>query len=321
MEWYQIAAIALGAGLLFVVVSAWVCIRMIVRARRLTGDEIRRNDTANGFGEAFEDFDLRWRREPFSLQREDALIRGELILNPNDRVSVDGVERRRVVIVCHGLTAERRAAVKYVKLFYDVGFSAVIFDERYFGASTGRCCTLGQEESKDLAALIALTRQTFGEDCILGLHGESMGAATALLALKYDSPAFVVADCPFADTRRLLRRQIRQILHVPAQPVLFVAELIARLFYGYRPELVRPMEAVAASDVPVCFMHGRSDTLIDCAHSEDMHRMQGDPRSEINLFDGAIHAYSIVTDPDGYREKLLAFLRRCEVPLRTEEHQ
>ena len=42
-----------------------------------------------------------------------------------------------------------------------------------------------------------------------------MGAATALLTLKYETPDFVIADCPFADSKLLFAQWLKRNLHIP----------------------------------------------------------------------------------------------------------
>ena len=115
----------------------------------------------------------------FILAKAGADISGEYMMNP-----ADSGTPRKVAIICHGHTVNRYSDLKYADIFYRAGFSTVIFDERYFGESTGDFCTLGQNEARDVAAIIAYVRQIFGQDCVIGLHGESRGAATALLTLK-----------------------------------------------------------------------------------------------------------------------------------------
>jgi len=278
--------------------------RMVTQAVRYTEQDVRKQDLSNGFGDAIHAYETAWKRTPFELERSGAVLSGELIENP-----ADSTAPHKAVIICHGHTVNRYADLKYAALFYRLGYTVIIFDERYFGRSTGRCCTLGQEESRDVAAIIAWTRRQLGKDCEIGLHGESMGAATALMALNYEHPAFVVADCPFADSEQLLRQFIHAHLHMPAWPLVPMIEAVAEKRYGYSVKSVSPIRAVQGSDVPICFMHGSSDTLIPCSASQSMAAVCRNPKSRIFLYDKADHACSIVVDPKGYEERMDAFIR------------
>ena len=218
---------------------------------------------------------------------------------------------RKVAIICHGHTVNRYSDLKYADIFYRAGFSIVIFDERYFGESTGDFCTLGQNEVRDVAAIIAYTRQIFGQDCVIGLHGESLGAATALLVLQYETPDFVIADCPFADSKLLFAQWIKRKLHIPIGLIWPILRRRAKRKYDYDVESVSPVAAVQGKNVPICLMHGKSDNLIPYTHSQMLHAACANPNSELHLFENADHARSIVVARTEYERLVLAFLHNC----------
>lgn len=297
------ALLALPAAATFIAAK---CLQMVVHPVRHTRDEVFREDEGHGVAYGFEPYEHEWKRTPFSFERGGAVLEGEFVENPAD----DGA-RRKIAIISHGHTVNRFSSLKYAALFYRAGFSLVLYDQRYFGASTGDYCTLGQEESLDLAGLIERTRRRFGEDCLIAVHGESMGAATSLLCLKHARPDLVVADCPFADSIQLFGQWIRQNLHIPPEPVLPFFELLARRLYDYRVREVSPIEAVRNADVPICLIHGNADTLIPCSHSEALFAACRSARSELHLIDGAGHAQSVVSDPEEYEKIVRSFLKSC----------
>ena len=279
------------------------CLMLIVKPVRHSYETMRRQDIDNGFSEAIDAYENKWNRKDFELNCDDAVIRGELIINPH-------AKENKAAIICHGHTANRYSAIKYAKLFYDRGYNIVIYDERFFGRSGGDFSTLGEKESKDLAKIIDFTRETF-KDCFLALHGESMGAATALLVLQYEKADLVIADCPFSDSTRLFNEYIVRNMHIPPVFVVPFMKILARMQYRYHITSTSPIKAVSQSDVPICFMHGTDDTLIVCDHSKVMYDVCRNPLSELNLFDGADHAMSIVSNPKRYEEILDSFLRSC----------
>ena len=302
------ALLIVGAVLLLALAAQLViaenCLRMVVHPVRYRAEETAATDRANGFGAAIDAYERDWARRPFKIESDGADIAGEIIENP--------AAKNKAVIVCHGHTVNRIASLKYADIFYRAGYSLLIYDERYFGESTGDFCTLGQKEAEDLATLYTFAKWQFGQDCAIGLHGESMGAATALLSLRSIRPAFVVADCPFADSEQLFGQWIRGNLHIPPGPVLAVVRRIALHRYGYRIRETSPIAAVRESETPICFMHGRADSLIPCSHSEALFAACRNEKSELHLFDGAEHAQSLQSDPAGYERILLAFLENVQ---------
>lgn len=264
-------------------------------------------DINRGLVEGINDYYEVWEKTPFEITSDDATIIGEIVVNPLDNGNI-----HKVVILCHGQTARRISMAKYGKLYYELGYSLVLFDERYFGESSGEYCTLGYKESLDIKNVIGLAKKIFGEDMFWGLHGESMGAASSLLTLDSEKPDFVVADCPFSDLSLLIKEQAYKQASFLGLLALKNAAKEGIKRYNYDYTLVKPIEAVKKSTVPICFMHGNGDTLINCKHSEAMFAESKNDDSEIHLFENAEHACSLASNPQMYLDCLTNFLNKVE---------
>lgn len=282
-----------------------IMINYIMQGKRKTYEIIRGQDAA--YAEGFDDYENLWDRHPFILPTENAEISGEYILNPNHTEGVN-----KVAVICHGHTVLRASDFKYARMFYRLGYHIVIFDERYFGESKAKYCTLGMMESRDIAAVIGYAREIFGEDAFIALHGESMGAASELLALKYTDVDLVIADCPFARSSTQLANVAKNRVGIMGKPAMFFARLIGIARAGYDFNKVNPIEAVADSNVPICYIHGLEDKYIPCIHSEDMFAVTKNPLSEIHLVPEARHALSVAVDFEGYVKILNDFVRKVE---------
>lgn len=211
----------------------------------------------------------------------------------------------RCVILTHGYGYNRVGAVKYALLFRKLGFSAVIYDNRGHGENLRTHVTMGKREHRDLLAVIRDTRRRFGYGTI-GLHGESMGSATTVMALgEKPEAAFAVCDCGYADLPLLLRDLIGKQFRLPAW-LVYPASVICRLRFGFAFGEVRPVEALRENTVPVLFIHGAADDFILPEHARLLH--QAAPGSRLVLVEGAGHAVSICTDPQGYAAAVESFL-------------
>ena len=279
----------------------------IMLSPRIPGDELIRIDKERGFEDAIDDYNYRWTKEAFTLDTDDARLKGEIIFNP----SFDG-PRKKVAIIAHGLTAAKEADIKYAKIFYELGYNVIIFDERYFGESEARYCTLGMKEADDIKCLCEYARTRFGDDCFIGLHGESMGGASVLRMLLNFKPDFVVADCPFSDLQLLIKELARRRAGILGTPARYVARLIGYMRYKYDYFKVKPIDAVREADVPICFMHGEDDMLINASNSREMYELCKNPLSEIHIFKGADHALSIATDRHSYEVCVQNFVKKTE---------
>ena len=288
---------------------AEMIINMIMLPERIPFEKTEALDTADGFGEAFKDYHEKWERHSFKVPSDDITVSGEYIINP-DAKELNG--RKKVAVVCHGQTVTRAGAIKYAKMFYDFGFNVVIFDERYFGETTGDYCTLGWKEPEDIKAVIRYAREVFGENCFLGVHGESMGAGSSLKALDTEKPDFVIADCPFSDVGLLIHDLSWQKAWILAPLAMKRARKIGIKRNGLDYTLVKPIESVSKADVPVCFFHGKTDNLINCKHSVMMYEALKNPLKEIHLMENTDHARSVFNYPKEYVEIMKSFIEKIE---------
>lgn len=228
------------------------------------------------------------------------ILHAELLDNPKHSTEY--------VIITHGYTDNRFGALKYVPAYLDLGFNCVIYDLRGHGENERTFTTYGIREALDLECLIEDTRQRYPDLTMLGLHGESLGAATTVTVLKYRPQVdFAVSDCGFSDIENVLREGFR---HQGVPQFLFsLADLGARIRYHYALKDMRPIDSLEDNEVPVLFLHGEEDTLILPKNSEDMAaRTKG--RSEFHTIPKAGHAESVIVDPVLYGHYLAEFLGR-----------
>jgi len=227
------------------------------------------------------------------------ILHAELLKNPHPT--------DQYMILSHGYTDNRIGSLKYARMYLDLGFNCIIYDLRGHGQNAPAFTSYGILEGKDLACLIEDTRERYPELSMLGLHGESLGAASTVTALKYRPQAgFVIADCGFSDIENVLREGYRNA-HVPG--FLFdLADLGARLRFHFSLKAMRPIDSLDENRIPILFIHGAEDRFILPVNSQDMYERTQGPK-EIRLIPGAGHAESILTDPVSYRAAVSDFLR------------
>ncbi|MCM1533822.1 MAG: alpha/beta hydrolase [Corallococcus sp.] len=299
-------------GVVLGVVALWLITCAVIAAKTLDGavhptahtiDEarIRQSSTENI---DLDVYDKQWDKRSFELDGLHGKLSGEMIVNPADKG-----QRKKVAVICHGYSWNRINSLKYAQVFYKLGFNLVIYDHSYFGLSEGKFCTLGFYERHDLSKVIDYAREQFGEDCIVALHGESMGAVTVLTELGIrDDVDMVVADCPFSHTLNYYGELFKKLTRLPSFPVVEMTGSMAKMKYGYDYSKCNPIDDVRKSNVPICFIHGKSDDFIYPHHSEDMYAVCNNPLSELHLVDSAAHACSYMTDNEGYFEIVKNFV-------------
>lgn len=215
------------------------------------------------------------------------------------------------VIISHGYTSNRMGSLKYMHLFREMGFNCLIYDNRSHGDNRRGVCTMGKRESYDLLALIRYVYHRFGDDIYLGLHGESMGAALQIMALR-EKPRlqFIINDCGFASLMDVITHNARALLHLPRW-ICYPASLASLCYFGFSYTELRPIDALKENRVPICFIHGAKDDFIPSSHSERMcAATQG--YSELHLFPEAEHALSIDSDEVRYAQVIRDFLQKIK---------
>ena len=210
------------------------------------------------------------------------------------------------VILTHGYTDNRMGALKYVPMYLRLGYNCIVYDLRGHGENKKTFTTYGVRESLDLDCLVKDTRERYAGLTSLGLHGESLGAATTVMCMKYKPKVdFAVADCGFSDIENVLR-DIYRNAHMPAF-LLGLTSIGAKLRYGHSMKEMRPIDSLKENDIPILFLHGAEDTFILPKNSEDMaKRTRG--RAQYHVIPGARHAESILAAQETYERIVKEFL-------------
>lgn len=267
--------------------------------------------TMNGTRQTLEEA-LQWQRDHYDLSWFDRLETESYLVPSYDGYELHCLlcrcpeESNRYVILTHGYTDNRYGALKYARLYLDKGFHCILYDLRGHGENAPTFCTYSIREGKDLYEIIKDSYSRYGAEITLGLHGESLGAASTIAALQYGPQvAFAVADCPFADIENVLRTR------APA-PAVGWASLWAKLRYGYAFSEMRPIDALKNSQVPLLLLHGAADNFISPENSRRLYQAAQGPK-ELHLIPGAGHAQSVLTAPEEYAAIVHAFLEKLSM--------
>lgn len=252
------------------------------------------------------------------MEQEDCEFEDEYVITSYDGYTLHAAllpcedeTSKKYVIVSHGYTYNRFGAVKYAKYYRQLGYHCVVYDDRGHGANKRSRCMFGKREARDLMVVIEDTYRRYGQDIYLGLHGESMGSGLTLAALQYKPDVkFLVADCGYADVYDVMYGQMVKLFHLPKW-CLDVANIFAKVFFGYSFTEIRPIDYVGDTEIPICFIHGGKDDFIHMSHSERMHKATKS-YSEYHVFPEGVHGCSIDSDPDRYGRVLENFLCKVE---------
>ena len=248
-----------------------------------------------------DDFD-KLKKEEVTIKTSDGLmLKGYYIYGNKDK--------EKTVILVHGITVGIPWSFKYMDMFLKRGYNVLIYDQRRHGESEGKYSTYGYYEKEDLKLWTDFVRRKNGSNAKIGLHGESMGAATVLQYAKVDSNIdFIIADCGFSSLPKLLNIIIKKS-HVIPFPVLQLSSHKAKRLAGFKYDDVKPIEVVRNTNIPIMFIHGLEDDFIPYSMSVEMYEAKKGLKA-LYLAKGAKHACSVKVDKDKYEREVNEFLNK-----------
>lgn len=253
----------------------------------------------------------------------EALNKEEIELISKEGLSLKGIyieaprKTNKTVILVHGISVSHVNSIKYMNMFYRRGWNILTFDHRRHGNSEGKYSTYGYYEKEDLDLWVNWVVRRNGNNSVIGLHGESMGAATVLQYAsisKYVS--FIIADCGYSNLKELLKYRLKEDTHWLLMPMYYMASFKALVKAKFKFGDVRPIDDIKNSPIPTLFIHGSEDTFVPYYMSEKMYEAKKNNK-KIYIAKGAAHAASIEVDREAYEKVVNEFLD--EVLLGKEE--
>jgi uncharacterized protein len=225
-------------------------------------------------------------------------------------ILVEPHETNKYMIFCHGVTENKTNSVKYMNLFLNRGFNAVIYDHRRHGESGGKTTSFGHYEKFDLKEVVDLLKRERGLDLILGIHGESMGAATMLLyaGMIEDGADFYIADCPYSDFKTQLAYQIKEEQKLPPRLLVPVADLFLRIRDKYSLNEISPLSVIENIKKPILFIHSQQDDFILPSMTEALYERKKGPK-KLFLAANGLHAQSYNENREDYENHIDEFLK------------
>ena len=239
-------------------------------------------------------------RKPFTITLRDGYV-------INADVSIN--DPKKFIIICHGHGSSREGMIKYCPVYYKLGYSIVLFDERGHGDNVRTYCTMGDVESKDLLEIIDYVYTTFGDDIELALHGTSLGGATVLLASQHHPRIkFIVSDCAYSSVKNLAIDIIKSH-HAPKSLILPLMNHRLKTKYHTCLENMSPVDAVKENTIPVLFIHGAKDTFILPHHCDLLYESATAYKEQV-IFENGIHGHSIDSDFEKYSNVVSTFVEK-----------
>nr|WP_275890670.1 alpha/beta hydrolase [Clostridium perfringens] len=252
-----------------------------------------------------------------SASKEDITLKSFDGLNLTSTLIMNENPTKKFIILVHGVSICYVGSLKYFDIFYKNGFNVLIVNQRRHGKSEGKYSTYGFYEKYDVNMWIEYLKSRFGNDIILGLHGESMGAGTVMETIPINnSIKFVIEDCGYSNFHELIGFQIthaykNKLVRKILRPSLIFANFFMKTKAKFSMKKIVPIDIVASTSLPMMFIHGKEDYFVPWYMSVDLYKAKTKGYKELYLVEGAKHAEALEVNKILYEKKIMTFIEKA----------
>lgn len=252
-----------------------------------------------------------------SASKEDITLKSFDGLNLTSTLIMNENPTNKFIVLVHGVSICYVGSLKYFDIFYKNGFNVLIVNQRRHGKSEGKYSTYGFYEKYDVNMWIEYLKSRFGNDIILGLHGESMGAGTVMETIPLnDSIKFVIEDCGYSNFHELIGFQItheykNRLVRKILRPSLLFANFFMKTKAKFSMKKIVPIDIVASTSLPMMFVHGKEDYFVPWYMAVDLYKAKTKGYKELYLVEGAKHAEALEINKILYEKKIMTFIEKA----------
>lgn len=223
---------------------------------------------------------------------------------------------KRFVLLSHGYKGSGFGDFAYTSRFLHENHCNLLFiDQRCCGASKGEYITFGAMEQYDIKKWAYYISKRNYKKLPIYLYGESMGAASVLMASGNKLPDEVrglISDCGFRSMKGQVQDMAANWFHLHwVGLLLFRLDLFCRILAGFRMKDADTTRALERNKRPILFFHGAEDTYVDQRNSRYNYAVCRAPK-ELVVIPEARHLCSAYVEPKLYRKKVLEFFAKYD---------
>ena len=219
------------------------------------------------------------------------------------------------ILLCHGHGVTHGYMGDLISFLKKEGYSILLFDFRAHGKSTGKLCTIGINEGKDVIAVLkeATKKGFIAKSSKIAGFGRSMGAATLINhADKLPQIKAFILESSFEKLRRIAARDAWNNLFVPDT---FVTDIFFKLLdsvTGVKYSNNNPVEKISGiGSRPVFIIHDADDRR---ANTEAFNALKAKlPHAITWVAKDTRHVQAHSVHPEEFEKRFLKFLQDSNI--------
>ncbi|WP_112180954.1 alpha/beta hydrolase [Paraliobacillus zengyii] len=239
--------------------------------------------------------------------QENIVSEDNLTLNAN--VYENNNADHKWAIVAHGYTSNSTQMTRWIRNFYDKGYSVLAPDLRGHGESEGDYIGMGWDDRKDMLQWIDTIIEK-DPDAEIALFGISMGGATVMMTSGEtlpDNVKVIVEDCGYTSVMDVFTYQLDDLFNLPPFPVMNAANTITKIRAGYDLNDASAIDQVSKSTTPMLFIHGEADSFVPFEMLDEVYRAAKVDKERL-VIPGAEHGQAENVDPELYWKTVWGFV-------------
>jgi uncharacterized protein len=214
-----------------------------------------------------------------------------------------------LIILCHGVDSAKEDMLDKALMFHDHGYSTLLYDARGRGESGGGRCTMGYREVDDLLAAVQFVRKRKElTGTHIGVFGESLGAAVALMGTpRCPQIEAVVAESAFACLDHALRNHFTKDLGWSGALFIPPVTWAGQIMIGRNVCDIAPRDEIKhISPRPILLIQDGNDRLCPPLETRELMRAAKEPK-QLWTVPGADHIRAQETDPEEFETHVIGF--------------
>ena len=222
-------------------------------------------------------------------------------------------ESDNVVILVHGIRGNYFDLMPVASRYLKDGYNVIMYNQRQSGQTGGKNSTFGLYEKFDLEEVATVARRIY-RGGLVGVHGFSMGAATAIMQSELneqnDLVDFYIFDAPFHTMASAVEMSIRnkQTTKIPLGFVTFSGDAFLRLRKRISYKDIAPVDIIHHSTRPMLLIHGEQDTVTCPNGSRQLFAAISHNKRRLEIFEDGGHCTNHTDYEDDYFERVHRFI-------------
>jgi fermentation-respiration switch protein FrsA (DUF1100 family) len=221
------------------------------------------------------------------------------------------------VLLMHGVRSDRRSLIERARLLRRAGYSSLLFDFQAHGESAGTRITLGQRESANAHAALAVMHSRFHCSRVAAI-GQSLGGAAALLGEKPIEVDALILESVYPTIEAAIANRLRIRLGELGARLAPLLTWQLRPLLGIDSSALQPVQRIRAYQHPLFIISGSTDRHTTLAETRALYAAANQPK-QLWIVPDAAHVDLQRFTPADYARNVLGFLAKYVPVVPTDE--